>query len=425
MKILKYKKFTGLHVVCKKCNKLIEVSQDTYKGCKHPFDRQKYKAILRQDGSRKTRDLKAMEYDEAIKELLDFKHELSNPIRFIVEVPKVEVKMELLKDCIMMFADWLENVDVPRHQQRPRTSGYITTTVQYIVRFSKFLEDNKFDLNKFKIYDLNDVIVGKYYDYLGETCKMASTHNHNTKALKNFNNFLINHKGFSLPNFFGKIKLKYESMNPTSIKDDDFKKLLGVISGENSIEIHPNGRRKNMYRPYTKDAIELVAYTGMRIEETMVLKFSDIVLDDDGNIQHLVGTDLKFERAHNWNNTKEPKKVMIPTSTELENLLNRLEYKKYLGADKYLIADDYVISRKTLKTQISHSFTFFRKKAGLSDDFSIKHLRKTFLTKLHTKTGFIESLGYQRSAKVTLNNYIDKVQVVKEINKMGFGYFTE
>jgi integrase len=214
-------------------------------------------------------------------------------------------------------------------------------------------------------------------------------------------------------------------MNPTSIKDDDFKKLLDTISNKDSITIYPDGRRKNEYRPYTRDAIELVAYTGMRIEETMVLKFSDIVLDDEGNIQHLVGTDLKFERAHNWNNTKAPKKVMIPTSIELENLLNRLEYKKYLGADKYLIADDYNISRKTLKIQLSHSFTFFRKKAGLSDDFSIKHLRKTFLTKLHTKTGFIESLGYQRSAKVTLNNYIDKVQVVKEINKIGFGYFNE
>jgi hypothetical protein len=65
----------------------------------------------------------------------------------------------------------------------------------------------------------------------------------------------------------------------------------------------------------------------------------------------------------------------------------------------------------------------FRKESGLSDDFSIKHLRKTFLTKLHT-SGFIESLGYQKVSKVTLNNYIDKVQVVKEINnRMGFGYF--
>jgi len=425
MKILKYKKFTGLHIVCKKCNKLIEVSQYTYKGCKHPIDRQKYKAILRQDGVRKTRDLKSLEYDDAIKELLDFKHELSNPIRFISRAPKVEVKIDLLKDCIMMFADWLENVDVPNHQKRPRTKGYITTTVQYLVKFSKFLEDNKFDLNKFKIYDLNDVIVGKYYDYLDETCKMATTYNHNTKALKNFNNFLINHKGFNVPNLFAKVKLRYEGMNPKSIKDDDFKKLLEAISSEDSILVHPNGRKKNMYRPYTKDAIELVAYTGMRIEETMILKFSDIAVDSLGNVQYLVGTDLKFERAHNWNNTKAPKKVLIPTSIELENLLNKLEYKKYLDTDKYLIADDFDISRKTLATQLSHSFTFFRKKAKLSDDFSIRHLRKTFLTKLHTQTGFIESLGYQRSAKVMMDNYFDKVEIVKEISKRAFGYYNE
>lgn len=425
MKVLKYKKFTGLHIVCKKCNKLIEVSQETYKDCNHPLDRQKYKAIIRQNGGRKTRDLKTLEYDEAIRELLDFKHELANPIRLIVEVPKVEIKHELLKDCIMMFGDWLENVDVPNHQKRPRSSGYIKNTLSNLMKFCRFLEDNKFDLNKFKIYDLNDVIIGKYYDHLDLTCKMATSYNHNTKSLKHFNNFLINQKGFTIPNYFGKVKLKYESMNPISIKDADFKKLLEAISDENSIEMDRNGRRKNMYRPYTKDAIELVAYTGMRIEETMSLKFSDIVLDDNGNIQHLVGTDLKFERAHNWNNTKAPKKVMIPFSIELENVLNRLDYKKYIDTDKYLVAHDFNISRKTLATQLSHSFTFFRKKAKLSDDFSIKHLRKTFLTKLHTQTGFIESLGYQRSAKVTLNNYIDKVQVVQEINKIGFGYFSE
>lgn len=178
-----------------------------------------------------------------------------------------------------------------------------------------------------------------------------------------------------------------------------------------------------MFRPYTKDAIELIAYTGMRIEEAISLRFSDIVLDGEGKIEHLIGTDLKFERTYNWNNTKAPKKVLIPYSIELENLLNRLNYKDNLGSDKYLVAHDADISRKSLGTQLSHSFTFFRKKAGLSDNFSIKHLRKTFLTKLHAKTGFVESMGYQRSAKVTLNNYIDKVQVVKEINKRGFSYF--
>ncbi len=72
MKLLKYKKFTGLHIVCKKCCKLIEVSQAAYKGCDHPFDRQKYKAIIKVNGARKTRDLKALEYDAAVKELLNY-----------------------------------------------------------------------------------------------------------------------------------------------------------------------------------------------------------------------------------------------------------------------------------------------------------------------------------------------------------------
>ena len=37
---------------------------------------------------------------------------------------------------------------------------------------------------------------------------------------------------------------------------------------------------------------------------------------------------------------------------------------------------------------------------------------------MHTKTGFIETLGQPKLAKITLNNYIDKVPIVKEINKM-------
>ena len=140
----------------------------------------------------------------------------------------------------------------------------------------------------------------------------------------------------------------------------------------------------------------------------MILKFEDIVLDGDGKIQHLIGTDLKFDRAHNWNNTKEPKKVLIPCTKELENLLIRLNYEENLGADKYLIAGDENIKRKTIAVQLSDSFTFYRNKAQISNKFTLKCLRKSFLTKLHIKTGFVESMGYQRSAKVTLGNYIDK-----------------
>lgn len=32
-------------------------------------------------------------------------------------------------------------------------------------------------------------------------------------------------------------------------------------------------------------------------------------------------------------------------------------------------------------------------------------------------------MGYQKSGKVTMTNYIDKVEVVREMNRQGFGYF--
>ena len=423
MKILKYNKFQNLHVVCKRCGRHIEVSQTPYKSCNHPIERQKYKAVLKVNGGRKTRDLKALDYDEAIKELLAFKVELSNPFKFITTEPKVDNKPELLIDCVMMYSDWLENIDVPKHQQVIRSNGYIKSTIRYVLNFTDFLQANKTNLKTFKIYDLNDAIVGKYYEHLEPLCKSTSTYNHNTKALKNFNSYLIDKKKYLIPNYFKDVSLKYENANPISVNDADFIKLLDAISDVDSVHTFSTGERKNMYRPYTRDAIELVAFTGMRIEEAMILQYDNIVLDADGKIQYLIGTDLKFDRAHNWNNSKELKKVLILYSKELEALLIRLNYRENLGKDKYLIAGDLNIKRKTIADQLSDSFTFFRNKAGIENKFTLKCLRKSFLTKLHIKTGFLVSMGYQKSEKVTLGNYIDKVEVVREVNRQGFGYF--
>jgi integrase len=423
MKTLKYKKFTGLHIVCKKCNKLIEVTSAPYKGCNHPLERQRYKAIIKVNGGRKTRDLKSFEYDEAIKELLEFKSELSNPIKLVNINVQPEIKYELFTDFMYMFGDYLENVGIPRHEQKIRSSKHIKETIGYINKLGGFLMKNGYDLDKLTIYQIDKYMLGKYYEYLEETIKSNATFNHNLRALKSFYNFLTTDMELPIVNIPSKMKLKYENPNPTSISDDDFLKLLSVITEKDSIEILKSGVKKNRFRPYTKDGIELCAYTGMRLEEVVSLKYSDIVVDSDSELECIIGTDLKFERAHNWDKTKATKRVYIPISNELKELLERLDYKSNLGVNKYLIADDMNIDRKTLAKQLSHSFTFYRRQAKLGDDFSIKHLRKTFLTKLHLQTGLTESMGYQKTASVVLKNYIDKKAVVKEANKRGFSYF--
>lgn len=424
MKSLKFKKFAGLHVVCKKCNKNVEVSFAPYRGCNHPIERQKYKAILKANGIRKTRDLKALDYDTAVKELLDFKQELANPVNLKFLTTQVEVKYKLLTDFIYMYSDWLENIDVPKYEQRIRTSKYIKETVGYLVKLCSFFKSKGFDLDKLTIYEVNKFMLGDFYEHLEKTTNSPSTFNHNLRAIKNFYNFLVNEKELLIVNIPKKMKLKYENPNPTSIADDDFKALLSKINPEDSIQVLKSGVKKNRFRPYTKIGIELCAYTGMRLEEVASLKYSDIIVDVNGELECIMGTDLKFERAHNWDNTKAKKVVHIPISAELEDLLNRLNYKENIGIDKYLIAGDENITRSTLAKQLSHSFTFYRKRAELGDNFSIKHLRKTFLTKLHLQTGLTESMGYQKTSSVVLKNYIDKRAVVKEVNKKGFHFFS-
>lgn len=421
MNILKYKSFSGLHIVCKKCNKNIEVSSVPYKGCTHPFERQKYKAIIKINGVRKTKDLKSADYVSAVKELLEFKDALFNPIQLVIEQPKIQY--ELLSDFIKMYSDWLENVDVPKFEQKIRTPKYIKETVGYLNKMAYFLEINGYDLKRLTIYQIDKFILGNFYEHLEKSTNSPSTFNHNLRAIKNFYNFLVYEKELLILNIPKKMRLKYENPNPISIADKDFLLLLSKITPEDSIQVLKGDVKKNRFRPYTKEGIELCAYTGMRLEEVTSLKHSDIKVDINGNLEYLLGTDLKFERAHNWDNTKEKKTVHIPISPELEDLLNRLNYKENIGSDKYLISDEESITRSSLAKQLSHSFTFYRRKAGLGDGFSIKHLRKTFLTKLHLQTGLTESMGYQKTASVVLKNYVDKRAVVKEVNKRGFRFF--
>ncbi len=425
MKKLEYKKFKGLHIVCKVCGKSIEVNQSEYKGCKHPFDKQKYKAVIRFNGTRKTRDLKSLVYDEAIKELLEFKHELSNPIKIakpksannsksINNIGIDEVKHEKFIDCVLMYSDYLENIDVPFFEQRTRSKEYIRDTIGYILKYRDYLEKQGYNINKLTIYEIDKHIVSKYFEMLFKTSKSLATYNHHLRTLKSFYKFLIEKKGYELINPMIFAKLKNVTLNTKSVDDNDFEKILKCIDETNeddTIHVYNNGVKKKMYRPYIKHAVELIAYTGMRLLEAISIKYCDIITNDNGDIDYVKGVDIKYEKAHNYDNSKPIKYVPIPYTQELEDLLNRLDYKKYLGTNRYLIASNEDVSRETIKKQLTHSFGYYRDRAGVTDKIGLKHLRKTFLTKMQIETGMVTSLGYQKTQSVIEKNYLDKGKI--------------
>lgn len=423
MKLLKYQKFKELHIVCKKCNKQIQTSQSPYKGCNHPIERQRYKAIVNVNGGRKTRDLKAMDYNDAIIELAEFKKELSNPFNFGLKTEKVEVTYDRFIDCIMMYSDYLENVDVLFFQKKIRTKEYIRDTISYLIKFKFFLEKNGYKIADLTIFQVDIKIVDRYFEELSQSCKSNSTYNHNIRAMKGFYKFLIDIKKFQIFNPMSHARLIHESPNPINVSDKEFDLIINSITPENSVFQYKNGVKKNMYRHFVKEAFELIAYTGMRITEAISIKYSDIVLDADGELDYVMGIDLKYEKAHNYKQQKAPKIVPIPYSPELEDLLERLDYKNHLGEDVYLIGPDENISRETMAKQLSHSFKFYRDKAGITSPIGLKHLRKSFLTKIETQTGLVESLGYQKTKSVIQNNYLVKPEIARAVKKKGFRLF--
>jgi integrase len=429
MKKLEFKKFKGLHIVCKGCGKQIEISSNEYNGCLHPIEKQKYKAVIRYNGVRKTKDLKAVKYDAAVKELIEFKEELKNPFKLTLlnsNKEQNEKQYNKLIDCIKIYCDYLENVNVPFFEQRIRTERYVKDTIGYLLKFKDYLESSIGNSNDLTIFQIDKKIVGEYFEMLLNSSYSISTYNHHVRTLKGFYKFLIEKKGFDLISPMRFAKTKNVNPNTIAVKDEDFKRILNCFENtpeKNTIKILDGGEKKKMYRPYFKEAVELVAYTGMRITEAISIKFSDIITNENGEIDYVRGIDLKYEKTHNYDNSKPVKYVPIPITPELEELLIRLDYKNYLGKDRYLIAPDESITRDSLTKQLTHSFSYYRDKAGVTSKIGLKHLRKTFLTKIQIATGMVTSLGYQKTASVIQNNYIDKSEIAKSIKNKGFRLF--
>jgi integrase len=111
-------------------------------------------------------------------------------------------------------------------------------------------------------------------------CKLDTTEPY-IATIRQFMCWLIDKKGYHLKNPFNDVTRKVQATNNEIIEQDEFKKLLEVVRPENGLKEYPNGKRKNMYRDWIKNAFKIALETGLRREEFMTLKFSNIVEGDN------------------------------------------------------------------------------------------------------------------------------------------------
>ena len=420
MEKLYYKEFKGLQVFCQKCRSIITLNTKPTNKCNHPIDRQIYKANLivpNTGGKRRTLNLKSKKYDDAIIELLEFKNQIEHPELYSQEIDE---KPETLVSCVLMYLDFVQDVGVHQHQKKHTSKKYIKDVTSQLKAFIDFIKTNiDKDIENYKIKNINNIIVGKYCEYLDSKKYSIYTYRSKIKALRTMYNYLIVEKSYDIENVWKKVKLKSPKPTNVSIVAKDFYALLNVISPNDSIQIVGKSN-KNRYRPWLKNFIKLKAYTGLRNEEVASLKWNMIKFEDNIPL-YVESPNLKVNRQKNNFNTNEFEYVYIPVGEELFDVLNDLDLNRNKYSDKY-ITEPNSIDRKTIAKQASRSFTFYWLKLNNNEKRSLKDLRKTYATseRIYNNSNLTT---LHSNVSTTEKHYINNIDIVKEMVKNNFRIF--
>jgi integrase len=173
-----------------------------------------------------------------------------------------------------------------------------------------------------------------------------------------------------------------------------------------------------------KTAFTFALETGLRREEFMCLKYSDLIENDKGEIVCLQVENYKVNRiSHNEeDNIKEYK--YVPLSINLMELIYSLGFEEKRGSDKFIIAENEKANRKTLYEFISKSFSHFWSKTGIELDLKLKNLRKTYLTAVAKHFGDKANIISNHSGlEVMKKHYINNLEIVS--NSKGFKVFDQ
>lgn len=393
----KRQKVNGLYTYCSKCERLIENRICSMTGkrlstCKNT-NKHMFKSIIAVPGTngkkRKTKIFKTRDLNKAIELKLEFEKELiSTDFQSTAEhIVSKESKPILLIECMAMYIGYLNNEGVEAHKIKVRTEKHIKEVEYYFEKFCRCLLKNNIDHTFFKVNQLNDKIVSMFHLYLLDDLNYANkTYNKIIGLFRQFINWLMIKKGYGLENPFVDVVRRRVVTNKTVVSFKEFEALMRVIKPENGIQEFPSGERKNRYKTWLSDAFKLALETGLRREEFMSLKFSNILCDEKNNPQFIEVENFKVNRIKGIASESGEKKL-VPITSGLMNLLYSLGYKDYKNLDRYIIGEDEKASRKTLIDFVSKAFTHFWKLTGIEKNVQLKHLRKTYLTALVEQFG--------------------------------------
>lgn len=419
----------GLFLYCNSCKGMYSCDKLVKCRCNNLV----YKARIHISGTRHgsvPMVLPTKDFLTAVKLFHEFKEGLLKNSYQKVQITKVESKPIRLIECFAHYMGFLNNVNVPEHKQKKRDPKYIGKIDFLFEQYKAALETNGINWKILNFTEVNDVIVGFIHKYFLSYLQYSNkTYNNNMALLKSFTSFIIKEFDLNYVNPFLGVPNMLVTPKVTSVREDEFEQLLEIVTPENGIQMKTIKSRKNMkktnhYKPWLKHGFKLGLYTGGRSEDVVELKWTDIQLDDEGQLDTIKSIDHKIDSANNNLTSKQERyyKYFV-ISEELKNLLLEMGYERYKGSDKYILAPEDGLRRSNVAGILSRSFSHYYNQLNTGREVTFRHMRKRYMTSAMNQFG--ESAGAltnHKTLNMTNKHYHDK-DVTREEAKQTFSVF--
>ena len=389
--------FKGLKIYCNRCKRYNPK-------CNHSEDLL-YRIVIHIPGTKnltKSKSLISKNYEDAVKESIDFIKVLkSNDYR---DFPNDKGSKEYtIIGAILKYHQYLNGDYELKHLVKNFSKGHIDESIRFVKKFLVTLK-SEHNTDIMRVRDVSVKDVSRFYESM-ESHYSPRTFNKCMISLKSFFNFLIEVEKVDMKNPFSVYNSKsvgYQKIE--TITKDEFERILYCVDNSDSfLKLGGKGEVKDMYRDYLKDGFKLCLLTGGRREEVVDLKWSDILYS--GDTYFFMIKNKKVERNRNVSGVFYK---YIPINSDLFDLLMKLGYQEKKMSNDFILSPDRKESVNTMMGVLSKSFTFYKTKADIQKDISLRHLRKTYISWVHQAMG-IETriLSSHSTDKVLQEHYLD------------------